>query len=276
MKLVALIRAPAQPEEAVRALAEAAAITLAEARMRLAPEPPALLARFDAAAAEVLAANLRARGLVALAVDARVPTDADRLVARSFSLDVDAARFTPRAGEALAVPWSEIAMILRAVRTVRSESEHTEKSKRLSIGKAVVTGGLMFTKTTERTVRTSEEAVEQLVLVYPRSGSVVALAETQLEFTGLGALQPSRTANMAELARRLRERAPGAFSDDRLLRLGRRTLPFVAASESRIAAGGFATTRSDTATTVDVLAEVLWRALNARLLAPGHGNMLNS
>lgn len=266
MRLVALIRPPTNPEEAVRALAETAAITAAESRMRLAPEPPALLARLDDAAAEVLAANLRARGMAALAVDARVPSDADRLLVRSFSLDADAAHFTPRAGEALTLPWGEIAMILRAVRAVRSDTEHTEKSTRLSVGKAVVTGGLMFTKTTERTVRTSEEAVEQLVLVYTRSGSVVALAETRLEFTGLGVLQPSRTANMAELARRLRERAPGAFSDDRLLRLGRRTLPFVAGGDSRIAAGGVATTRADTATTVDVLAEILWRALGAGLL----------
>jgi hypothetical protein len=268
MRLVALIRPPADPEEAVRALAEAAAMTVAESRMRLAPEPPALLARLDDGPAEALAANLRARGLAVLAVDARVPSDADRLVARSFSFEADGAHFAPRTGEPMIVPWGEIAMILRAVRAARSDSEHTEKSTRLSVGKAVVTGGLMFTKTTERTVRTSEEATEQLVLVYTRSGSAVTLAETQLEFSGLGALQPSRTANMAELARRLRERAPTAFSDDRLLRLGRRTLPFVAGGESRIAAGAVATTRSDTARTVDVLAEVLWRALGAGLLPP--------
>jgi hypothetical protein len=50
MKLVAIARAPQGPD-AAKALAEATGLTLAEARMRLAPEPPALLARLDADAA---------------------------------------------------------------------------------------------------------------------------------------------------------------------------------------------------------------------------------
>ncbi|HUL61375.1 MAG TPA: hypothetical protein VLU43_19005 [Anaeromyxobacteraceae bacterium] len=85
MKLVATVRAPDQPEEAARAVAEAAGLALAEARMRLAPEPPALLALLEGEKADRVAALLRRGGLAAVAVDARVPSDRQRVVARTFS-----------------------------------------------------------------------------------------------------------------------------------------------------------------------------------------------
>jgi hypothetical protein len=75
MKLVAIVRTPSSLDEAARAVADAAGVTLAEARMRLAPEPPALLARLEAEEASRLVAALRKAGLSALAVDARCPTD---------------------------------------------------------------------------------------------------------------------------------------------------------------------------------------------------------
>ena len=73
MELVAIARAPARPDDAARAVAQAAGLTLAEARMRLAPEPPALLARLESAEAGALVGGLRRLGLAALSVDARVP-----------------------------------------------------------------------------------------------------------------------------------------------------------------------------------------------------------
>ena len=74
-------------------------------------------------------------------------------------------------------------------------------------------------------------------------------------------MQPSSAANMVELARRLRETARGAFYDDRLLRLGRRPLPFLAGGESRTETATSTTTRSDTTGSLDVLAEVMRQAL---------------
>jgi len=79
-------------------------------------------------------------------------------------------------GELFGMPAASAVVAQLAPAELRGE--HIEKSKRLFFGKAVVTGGLMMTKTTERTVRTSEEAT------------------TQLELTGLGTLQPSRTAGL--------------------------------------------------------------------------------
>jgi hypothetical protein len=267
VKLVAVVRAPAQPEDAARALADAGGMTLAEARMRLAPEPPSLLARLEPSAADALAATLRKAGLAALAVDLGVPTDRDRTVARTVALGEAGATFTPRAGEPLEVGWPEVLAVLRGARASRSDVERTETTKKLSLGRAVATGGLALSRTTRQTVRSSEESQEQVILVYARGGRSALLAERELDFTCLGPrMQPSSTGNMLALASALRDRARAAFHDDRLLRLGRRSLPLLAGRESRIETKAIVETRVDTAGSLDVLAEILRRAVAQGLL----------
>ncbi len=267
MKLVAIVRAPAHAEEAARALADAAGLTLAEARMRLAPEPPALVARLEPDKADALVVALRKASLAALAIDARVPTDKDRTVVRSFSLDDTGATFTSRAGDSMVVSWGDVVAILRGVRVSRSQVEQVETSKRLSVATAVVTGGLKMTRTSTRTVRSSDESTEHVILLFARDGGAAVLAEGEVEFSCLGpSMQPSSTGNMVELARRLRDGAKGAFHDERLLRLGRRPLPFVAGSESRSQTRTTTVTRSDTSSSLDVLAQVMREALVPGLL----------
>lgn len=267
MKLVAVVRPAPNAEEAARAVAAATGLTLAEARMRLSPEPPALLARLEDGRAAALVAALRGAGLGAVAVDVRCPTDRDRVLARGFAVDDAGLTLTPRAGEPVVLGWAEVTAILRGMRASRSEVERTETSKRLSVGTAIATGGLKLTRTSTRQVRAAEETTEQVILVYARGGRAATLAEGQLEFSCLGAgMQPSSAGNMAELARRLRARAPGAFYDERLLRLGRRPLPFLSAGESRSQTAAAVTTRTDTSGALDVLAEVIRQALVEGLL----------
>jgi hypothetical protein len=132
---------------------------------------------------------------------------------------------------------------------------------------AIATGGLKVTRTTTTTSQSTESSFQQVILVYARDGRSAALIEGEVDFTCLGAaLQPSSVGNMNALALRLREQAKGAFHDDRLLRLGRRPLPFVAGGEARTGTGPAAVTRRDTAGALDVLAEVLHQAVVQRLL----------
>jgi len=267
MKLVAIVRAPAHADEAARALADAAGLTLAEARMRLAPEPPALVARLEPDKADALVKALRQASLAALAVDAHFPTDRDRTIVRSCSWDHRGVTFTSRAGDSMVVSWGEVVAILRGVRASRCQVEQVEKAKRLSVGTAVVTGGLKMTRTSTKTVRSSEESTEQVILLFARDGGAAVLTEGEVEFSCLGpSMQPSSTGNMVELARRLRDGAKGAFYDERLLRLGRRPLPFLAGGESRSQTKTATVTRTDTSSSLDVLAEVIRQALVLGLL----------
>ncbi len=230
--------------------------------MRLAPEPPALLARLEAPQANALVGALRGAGLSVLAIDAAFPTDRDRLAVRRFALGAVGASLASRSGETLQLAWPEVAAVLRGSRATRVDETRTEKSKTFSAGRAALTGGLVLSKTSTRTVRTSSETTEQVILLYLRGGGAATLAEHELEFSCLGpGMQPSSAGNMAELARRLRHHAPGAFHDERLLRLGRRSLPFLMGNDSRTASGTAVTVRSDTSDSLDVLAEVLRQAV---------------
>lgn len=267
MHLVATVGQATDLESVVSTLVATAGMTAAEARMRLAPEPPAVLARLPADRAAGVVAALVQAGLPALAIDERVPSDADRFQARSFAFESAGARLTARDGEALTLPWDEVRLVLRGVRTARTTSQHTETTRSLALGRAVLTGGLVMTKKTTSTVRGSEEESEQFVLMHRHAGQRVMLAENALEFSGLGALlQPARTANIGALAQELRRRTPQAFHDDRLVRLGRRALPFVLGGEAVARSGSSEVRRADTRGSVDVLAEVLDRAVQAGLL----------
>jgi hypothetical protein len=267
MKLVAIARTPARPDEAAAALAHAAGMTMAEARMRLAPEPPVLVARLESIEADALVTALHQVGLAALAVDARVPSDDDRTIAHACAFSGAGVTFTPRFGEATEVSWPDVLAILRGQRASRFEVERTERSKGFSVSTAVVSGGLKMTRTSVKTVRSSDESTEQVILVYVRDGRAVLLAEKALDFSCLGAaMQPSSTGNMAELAQRLRASAREAFYDERLLRLGRRPLPFVATGELRSRATAVTKTWTDMGSSLDVLAEVMRQAVTSRLL----------
>jgi hypothetical protein len=267
MKLVAIARAPRDPGEAASVLAGASGLTLAETRMRLAPEPPALLARLDDEQAAALVASLRKGGLAALSIALPVPTSKDRTVAHSFSLGDGGATFVPRSGESMQVRWSDVLAIFRGLRASRSDVERTVKSKSFSAAAAVVTGGLKMTRSSTKTVHSRDETTEQVILVYTRDGRAAHLAEHQLDFSSLGpGMHPSSTGNMVELAHRLREKAKDSFYDERLLRLGRRPLPFLAGGESRSQEGTVVTLRTETSGSLDVLAEVMRQALAEGLL----------
>ncbi|MHB8417110.1 MAG: hypothetical protein ACYDCL_03475 [Myxococcales bacterium] len=226
MKIVALARAPADPAPAVKLLCASAGFAPAEARMRLAGEAPLVLARLDDGPAEALRAALAEAGLAALAVDARPPGDAERFLVRSFELGADAAVFSPRLGEPMRVPYPSISVILRGLQLSRETQVHTETKRTFSLGKALLTQGLAITKTEKKEVKVETESPAQFLLVYG-GPQAAAIYEGEVAFTCLGKdVRPSRLENLNLLQERLRQRAPHAFFDDRLLRFARRVSPF--------------------------------------------------
>jgi hypothetical protein len=267
MRLVASVRTPVDAEGAAAALGKALGLSLAEARIRLAPEPPTILASLAPERADALVASLRQVGLAVLALEAGGPSEGQRVVARTAVLGPAGGTFQARAGAPVELPWSDVITLLRGSSTVRSETESTQRSSKFSLATAIATQGLKTSRTEERTVRSQQEDTEQALLLHGRGGQRVVLRERELDFSCLGAaMQPTRTANMVALARVLRERAPAAFYDERLLRLGRRPLPMFVGGETREHSGGASQTRLDTSGGMEVLAEILSRAVEEGLL----------
>ncbi len=266
MKLIALARPPASLDESVKPIAAALALSPAEVRMRLAGGAPALLAPAADGEAAGLVAKLRALKLAALAIDARAPTDRQRLVARRFAFGSSGLSLAARSGETLELPWGELLAVLRGARETRTDTARTETTYRLS-GISTVGLGLPRISSQEHTVRSSESSLEQVLLIYGKGGEQALVAESLVDFSCLGkAMQPSSSMNMAELARLLKAKAPSAFHDDRLMRMGRRPLPFMLGAELNVMTDQVAVEHSSTAASLDALAEVMRQALAAGLL----------
>lgn len=263
MKLVALVRWPTAPDARQRVaqiLVARTGATVAEANMRLAPEPPAVLARVEDDAAALVAA-IRETGAGAVAVEPAAPAQKARFAAHAFQLGEALFTLTQRGGQALAMPYDQIVLVLRGKQVATRTSTVTVREARVTMD----FDGL-GAETIERDERTSKQSEEHFVRVFARVGQVAALEEGRTNFTGLPKLALTRPANLDLVCKELRLRAPGAFYDDRLLRLGKRALPFVMGREVHVASGSVSTSASSTAEIVDVMAEVLYRAALEGLL----------
>jgi hypothetical protein len=270
LSFVASVKTPDDLAPAAQLLASAAGLVPAEARMRLAPEPPALLIALPPSEALALCAELLSVGLAAVVLDQPVPDDGSRVVARRLDFDDEDMVVIPRSGPPLVLPWPQVRMVLRGARSARTESTSVESKRKLAIGTAAITGGLKMTRDVKRTVVSGSTTTTQVLLVYGAEGQCAALYESEIIFDFLGPLmQPTRMGNMGVIADEIRRRAPTAWYDDRLIRLGRRRLPFV--GDGRSARSTFTATEStvhtDTGAVIDVLAEVL-REAHAQGLLP--------
>jgi hypothetical protein len=251
MKLVALALPPKDAAPALKFLCETAGYAPAEARMRLAGEPPLILARLDDAPAEALCGALRKIGLAALTVPGRPPGDADRLVARTLRFTPEAVFFSPRMGAELEVPFAAITALLRGLQVFREQGVRTETERKFSLGKAIITQGFSMTTTEKKEVKFETSIADQFLLIYG-GAKPVAVYESEVGFTCLGPdVRPSRIENLNLVSSRIRAKAPGAYFDDRLLRMGHRSLPF------------------DGGRPADVVAELLHQAVDQGLLRAG-------
>lgn len=218
---VAITRLPEDPAR----LGRAAAITglaPADASRLLAGTLPRVLLR-GAPDGVRLAAELEAAGFGAFAAEpASIPTDRDRVVARNLAFAPEGFVVADGRGQSQACPTTAIAAFLRGVRQIESSETVKTTERKLDLGKAIMTSGLMITKKVETTSEQRTTTREPFLLVQRNDGQPpIMLYEHRLNYQGLGAgLQPSRAANFLALIQRLRALAPAAPLDDRILRPG--------------------------------------------------------
>jgi hypothetical protein len=224
MDVVALMALAGSVDDEAPHLAADLGTTAYEAGLLLRSPPPVPLLRTeDRARALDLCNRLRARrhDVVACEASAVVASHAMTPV-RSFRLDEDAFVISSAAtGSAAApakVPWSDVVALIRAVH--RSSSEHVEKSdeRKLSLGRAAMSGGFLMTKTVTKSAKVAIEEREQVLYVFRQGGTPLLATISRTRYEGLAAmLRPSQIENFNTLVTTLRERAPHAVYDERLL-----------------------------------------------------------
>jgi hypothetical protein len=257
--LVTLLTGEAMDDARLAQLATDLGLVAYEARMTVAAGYPAVLATMaDASRAHDLVATLRAHGGDAVACDANEVVSSDAMVALDkFTLDAHAIR----AGRQELV-WGDVLCLLRASHRARSSTETKTTETKFSAGKSLLTGGLSNTTTVTKHAKESSESREQVLYVFRRSGQTPWVLREYSRYEGLGsALARTTIENFATTVRLLRERAPDAVYDERLVsraRVPERALRRGTAAQS--------TVTHSSASGVDVLAHLV-----ALSIARSHG-----
>ncbi|MEP6862365.1 MAG: hypothetical protein ABJE66_17200 [Deltaproteobacteria bacterium] len=215
--VVALTSLAGSVDVEAKALATDLGATPYETRMKLAAGLPAIvLSTTDAEAANRLAGQLRARKHRASVCRAGEVVAASAMVSmRTFHMD----------GEGLdtgveQVRWSDLSAIVHARTPQQTEHHETVKEKKFSLGRAVMSGGLVLSKTVKREVTTHGESSEHVLYLFRASGDIPWLMrEHGTNYSGLGtALDPTSTRNFMQAIELFRRRAPHARFDDSLVR----------------------------------------------------------
>jgi hypothetical protein len=222
MHVVAIHSLKEDKETLADALAGALGVTRHEALMRLrAPGAgPLVVAVFG----ELDPAVQRAKGLqsagfgIAVLTAEEIEIETRAVMVKRFIFGADELHAETEGKESLSLSFPDVELILRGIGIVRSTATETEKTRSVSLRRAVLSGGMAISRTdqTEREVTTEER--QGFVNLYAANGSVLVFRENALAYDSLAhAPKPTRAENFADFIARLRQRCPGARYDERLL-----------------------------------------------------------
>jgi len=204
---------------AIKPLASDLGTTPYELRLLLnAGCPAVVLATVDETAARAAVAAIQRNGHASVFMDRRdVMTNDQMTLLREPQFTPAGLLAHPEPSDRL--PYGDIAVILRAMHRTSSETTQTVKERKLRPVMALATGGLIMSKTTTKSVTSSSVKSEAVLYIFRHSAqSPWLLHERQVRYTGLGAeLRPTSLENFMLMIRKLREHAPSAMYDERLM-----------------------------------------------------------
>jgi hypothetical protein len=142
------------------------------------------------------------------------------LLVREFALSHDRLTVQDRAGHEADLPFAGIELLVRGVSMMETRTTTTTKVKKFSVGRAVLSGGLVMRKTEEKHDTSTSAEFDAFLYVYSAGrDSPVCLRENGMLYQALGAaMQPSRAANFTYVTGQLRQLSTTAIWDDRLMR----------------------------------------------------------
>lgn len=220
MDVVALMSLATTAEvEAPKLAADLGSTAYETALLLRTPSPVLLLRTDDRARALELLGKLRSRGHDAVACDAAAVVAAASMVhVRSFRFEAEAFVVTTPEAVEHRIAWVEIIAIVRAMHRTRTEEVSKTSERSFSLGRAALSGGVLLTKQMTRTTKQTNEEREQVLYVFRRGGVPVLVTLSRARYEGLGAeLRAVQIENFATLIGMLREHAPDAAFDERLI-----------------------------------------------------------
>jgi hypothetical protein len=188
-------------------------------RVRAPGGGPSVIARFiEPSAAHETAATLHAQGFDTLLLDdGDIEQETERFVVRSFRLEGTTMQLESHKAH-LEVSYGEVDLMIRGVQIQRRQRDAPRPTRKLSLVRAALTGGLIMSKRVQPPRPPASEDREGFLHLYAHGKPPIAWREGDLLYRSLGtALQPSRHANFAQVVVEVRQRCAEAKYDDRLL-----------------------------------------------------------
>lgn len=164
-----------------------------------------------------LAIALRERGAAAFLLDPFTVGQVPRLYARSLVWIDDGFAAVDGLGAQHPCPYSAIRLVQKGRKVHTESSEVTRTEKKFSVGRAVLSGGLILTKGVEKKeLQSREDRVAMLLVQRNDGGDEIAIVEGHHDFRFLGAqMSPTSMVNLERTLVELRRRAPKLRVDDR-------------------------------------------------------------
>jgi hypothetical protein len=213
---VAVAGLPGDPA-AMRGAAALCGLTVMEVGARCGGVLPRVLVRqAPEDEARRLVTGLGALGFRAFAADVRrIPSDAQRIVARRLEATGSGLNVTDGRGTCHPCPFTTIALVQTGYRTTSHSEVVKSTERKFSMGRALMTGGLALTKKVETVTEQVTSSRESFILVARTEGlPAIILYESRLGYPCLGAeLKPSRHLNLKAVLERLRALVPAPLDD---------------------------------------------------------------
>ena len=218
MYLVAIAEIQGEEGATLGPLAAELGTTAYELRLVLnAGVPAVVLATVDAAQARAAEAAIARHGHSPILCDRGEVVSSGRMtLLRDFAFRSDGLLAQQTADSRLV--YDDVAALLRATHRTTSETTEQVKERAFRPGMAIMTGGLVMSKTTKKTVTTTTAHNEQVLYIFHRGfGPPWLLKERTAQYGGLGVrLGATSFENFGTTLRWLRERCPRAAYDERL------------------------------------------------------------
>ncbi len=222
MHVVAIHSMNKDKETLANSLAAVLKVTLYEAltRLRAPGNGPLTVAVFaEKEQAERLVQQLHSAGFKAVVLTAdEIDTAACAWIVRRFSLGELELHVETEKGDNLDISFQDIDLILCGIRISRGTTTEILKERSINLGRAVLSGGMMITKTTKTTRDVTTEVRERFVNLYAGDVPTIIFRKNALDYNSLGSSRkPSRLENFTYLVAELRRCCPGARYDERLM-----------------------------------------------------------
>jgi hypothetical protein len=222
MHLVAIHSLNKDKEAMGGSLAAILNVTLYEAltRLRCPGNGPLTIAVFAVKErAEKLSEELNAAGFKSVVLTDEEIAGEDRpWIVRSFGLGEGELHIETVDGKGLDISSRDVDLILCGIGISRDTTTETVKHRSINLGRAVLTGGMILTKTTKTTRDVTTETRARFINLYAPDAPVIVFRENVLDYNSLGSARKlSRLENFAHLVSELRRCCPGAPYDERLI-----------------------------------------------------------